>query len=160
MNGTFNRSQQRPPRADEGDQPGRCRSIKMILANPTKSDQKNELRWTGTYGQAWTIMDEALQIVAEVMVGRSSRDCGRARWLRGNAERMNGIAKGLSDRNTFITCFTGERGLGLEGNVRLNSLKFAYVRLLGKKMLEAAVLISGVWSVGPGACIGKVCPPP
>ena len=46
---------------------------------------------------------------------------------------MNGIAKGLSDRNTFITCFTGEGGLGLEENLRLNSLMFAYVRLLGEK---------------------------
>src|SRR6266702_802940 len=30
-------------------------------------------------------------------LARSSRDFGRARWLRGNAERMNGNAKGLSD---------------------------------------------------------------
>jgi len=42
---------------------------------------------------------------------------------------MNGKAKGLSDRNTFITCDTGERGLGLEENLRLSSLN-------GRKKVE------------------------
>ena len=53
---------------------------------------------------------------------------------------MNGQAKDLSDRNTFLICFTDEHGSGLEENVRLCSPMFAYVRLCslnGKKMLRA-----------------------
>jgi|SRR5712692_5803799 len=49
---------------------------------------------------------------------------------------LNGNAKGLSDRNTFLICDTDERGSELEENVRLCSLMFAYVRLCslnGKK---------------------------
>ena len=108
---------------------------------PSKSDQirpKNELRWTGTYGPAGTVMDKALQIVAEGMVGRSSRDCGRARWRRGKAERRNGKAKYLNDRNTFFTCFTDERGAGISEQ---SSLMFAYVRvcsLNGRKNIAGA----------------------
>src|SRR6266446_3674892 len=41
---------------------------------------------------------------------RTSLDLGRAGWTRGNAEWMNGKAKGLSDRNTCITYDTDERG--------------------------------------------------
>ncbi len=50
---------------------------------------------------------------------------------------MNGKAKSLSDRNTFFIYDTDERGSGLEENVRLCSLMFAYVRLMGKKMFAA-----------------------
>ncbi len=46
---------------------------------------------------------------------------------------MNGKAKGLSDRNTFLIYDTVERGLGLEENLRLSSLIPAYVRLMGEK---------------------------
>jgi hypothetical protein len=42
-------------------------------------------------------------------------------------------ARCLSDRNIFFTCFTYERGSGLEENLRLSSLMFAYLRLMGKK---------------------------
>ena len=70
------------------------------------------------------------------------RSGGAARGHRGaahghqgmrKAKRMNGKAKGLSDRNTFFICDTDERGSGLEENLRLCSLKFAYVRLMGEK---------------------------
>src|SRR5216684_2303948 len=37
---------------------------------------------------------------AGVNLARANRDCGRVRWLRGNAAGMNGNAKDLSDRNT------------------------------------------------------------
>src|SRR5216684_328302 len=61
--------------------------------------------------------------------------------MRENAERMNGQAKGLSDRNTCFICDADERGSGLEEkleeNVRLCSPMFAYVRLMGKKFVEA-----------------------
>src|SRR6266700_6914537 len=84
--------------------------------------------------------------------------CGRCARPRPPGPRPKSLAAGLllilkqalSDRNTCFIYGEDERGLGLEENVRLNSLMFAYVRLLGKKMLEAAVLISGVWSLGPG----------
>ena len=46
---------------------------------------------------------------------------------------MNAKAKGLSDRNTFFIYDTDERGSGLEENVRLFPLMFAYLRLMGKK---------------------------
>ena len=36
-------------------------------------------------------------------LARTNLDFGRARWMRGNAERINGQAKDLSDRNIFIT---------------------------------------------------------
>jgi len=66
-------------------------------------------------------------------LARTDLDLGRARCRRGNAERMNGKAKGLSDRNTFLIYDTVERGLGLEENLRLSSLIPAYVRLMGEK---------------------------
>src|SRR5712664_2181464 len=47
-------------------------------------------------------------------LARTNLDLGRGRWIRGGSERMNGQAKDLSDHNTFLTCFTDERGLGLE----------------------------------------------
>ena len=53
---------------------------------------------------------------------------------------MNGQAKGLSDRNTFITCCTEERGSKSGENLRLSSLIPAYSRLSslnGRKMVEA-----------------------
>jgi hypothetical protein len=56
--------------------------------------------------------------------------------MRGNAERMNGKAKGLSDRNTFFIYDTDERGSGSEENLRLFSLIPAYLRLMGKKCLR------------------------
>ena len=58
-------------------------------------------------------------------LARTCLDFSRAGWMRGKAERMNGKAKGLRDRNTFLTCFTGEHRLGLEENLRLFSLIFA-----------------------------------
>ncbi len=73
-------------------------------------------------------------------LARTNLDLGRARWLRGNADWMNGNANCLSDRNTFFICDTDERGLGLEENLRLTSLNFAYSRLSslnGRKMFEA-----------------------
>ena len=51
---------------------------------------------------------------------------GRARWRRGNAERLNGNAKGLNDRNTFFIYDTDERGSGISEQC---SLMFAYSRL-------------------------------
>ena len=54
---------------------------------------------------------------------------------------MNEKAKRLSDRNTFFTYDTEERGSGLEENVRLCSPMFAYVRLCslnGRKTVAGA----------------------
>jgi len=67
-------------------------------------------------------------------------DFGRARWVRGNAGRMNGNANCLSDCNTYYIYDTDERGSGLEENLRLSSLILAYPRLSslnGRKMFEA-----------------------
>jgi hypothetical protein len=74
---------------------------------------------------------------------RANLGFGRAGWMRGNAERMNGNARCLSDRNIFFTCFAYERGSGLAENPRLSSLIlaysrlcsliFAYLRLMGEK---------------------------
>jgi hypothetical protein len=66
-------------------------------------------------------------------LARTKLDLGRGRWMPGNAERMNGKAKGLNERNTFSIYDTEERGYGLEENLRLFSLMFAYVRLMGEK---------------------------
>src|SRR6266849_4009362 len=66
-------------------------------------------------------------------LARTNLDFGRARWRRGSAERMNGQAKCLSDRNTSFICYSDERRSGLEENLRLSSLILAYVRLMGKK---------------------------
>src|SRR5713226_6437382 len=55
-----------------------------------------------------------------------------------NPERaMEGTRNGEAE---FLTTdYTDERGSGIEENVRLCSPMFAYVRLMGKKMFEAAV---------------------
>src|SRR5712691_1851551 len=49
-------------------------------------------------------------------LARLDLDFGRARWLRGNAERMNG--KDLSERNTFFICDTVNADQALRKNVR------------------------------------------
>src|SRR5438309_11918428 len=46
------------------------------------------------------------------------------------------LKQALSDRNTFLTCFTDERGSGLEQNLRVSSLILAYSRLMGEKCLR------------------------
>jgi len=71
-------------------------------------------------------------------VARRNLEFRRARWIRGNAERMNGNAKGLSGRNTCFIYDTDERGSGLGGNLRLNSLILAYLRLMREKCLRPA----------------------
>ena len=79
-------------------------------------------------------------------LARTSIDFGRPRWTLGNAKRMNGTARCLSDRNICITCFTYERGSGLEENLHLSSLILAYLRLMGKKFwraLRAATMRNG-----------------
>src|SRR5258708_39168501 len=116
------------------DQVCRCRSIKMIRSRPITSDQIKPNP---------TKKNCPAQIKAQAVrskVARTNLEFGRAGWLRGNAEWMNGNSKGLSDRNTFITCCTDERGSELEGNLRLCSLMFAYVRLMGEKMLKGRPL--------------------
>jgi hypothetical protein len=83
-----------------------------LRRNQTKSGQKNG----------------PVRIKAQAVgskLARTDLDLGRGRWTRGNDERMNGKAKGLSDRNTFFIYETDERGLGLEENLRLSSLIFA-----------------------------------
>src|SRR6266446_744610 len=62
-------------------------------------------------------------------LARTKFDLGRRRWMPGNAERMNGKAKCLNERNTCFTYDSDERGLGLEENLRLTSLN-------GRKMFE------------------------
>src|SRR5216683_509886 len=37
-------------------------------------------------------------------LARTELDFGRTRWVRGNAERMNGKANDLNERNTFFIC--------------------------------------------------------
>ncbi len=140
--------------------------IRGIASNPTTSNQiqPNPTKKNGP-----------ARIRAQAVgskLARTSLDLGRARWRRGGSERMNGKAKGLSDRKTTPgqgtrptlhgqakdlsdcnTCFIydeGERESGLEGNLRLNSLKFAYVRLIGEKILRTPPLISDVSSFGAG----------
>ena len=123
---------------DEGDQVRRYRSIKMIRSNPTKSDPKN--------GPART----KAQAVGSKLA-RTSVDFGRARWMRGNAGRMNGKAKGLSDRNPCFIYDAEEGGLRLEENLRSNSPIFAYVRLCslnGRKKVGPVRLISGAAALG------------
>jgi len=116
--------------ADEGNQVHRYRSTRLIGANPIKSDQikPNPTKKNGP-----------ARIKAHAVgskLARTSIDFGRVRWTRGNAERMNGRAKSLSDRNTFFIYDTDERGWGLEENLRLSSLILAYVRLMGEKCLR------------------------
>ena len=67
-------------------------------------------------------------------LARAKLDLGRARWTRRNAERMNGQAKDLNERNTFFICDTDERGSGLEKILRLSSLNLVYLRLMGKNV--------------------------
>src|SRR6266571_4195328 len=72
--------------------------------------------------------------------------CGDARnsppWPRAKslaAGLLLILKQALSDRNTFLTCFTDERGSGLEHNLRVSSRIFAYSRLFslnGRKMFE------------------------
>jgi len=52
-------------------------------------------------------------------LARTNLDIGRARWRQGKAERMNGKAKGLSDRNTCFIYDTNERGSGIGGKYSL-----------------------------------------
>jgi hypothetical protein len=88
-------------------------------------------------------------------LARTDLDLGRARCRRGNAERMNGKTKGLSDRNTFLIYDTVERGLGLEENLHLSSLKFAYLRIssiIGRKIVAAPHLISDASSRFRSGC--------
>src|SRR6266581_7160644 len=47
-------------------------------------------------------------------LARTSLDFGRARWVPGNAGRMNGKAKDLNERNTFFICDRDERGSGIK----------------------------------------------
>ncbi len=70
-------------------------------------------------------------------LGRRNFDLGRARWMRGGCDRMNGQAKDLSDRNACFIYDTDERGSGIGGEC---SLIFAYVRLcshIGRKNVES-----------------------
>ncbi len=99
----------------KSDQVNRIKSD-QTRPNQTKSDQKN--------GPA-RIKAQAVRS----RLGQANHDFGRARWMRGNSERMHGQAKDLSDCNTFYIYDTGERESGLAENLRLCSLMFAYVRL-------------------------------
>src|SRR6266702_3492634 len=104
----------------------------QIRPNQTKSDEKN--------GPARTKAQ-----ACRSKLWRTSVDLGPAGWMPGGSERMNGKGKELSDRNTFFTCDADERGSGLEENLRLSSLKFAYSRLSslnGRKIVGAPRLIS------------------
>ena len=116
--------------ADEGNQVRRYRSVRMIRSNPIKTDQikPNPTKNNGPAGIKAQAVGSKL--------GRTSLDLGRAHWMPGGCERMNGKAKELSDRNTFFICDTDERGVGLEENLRLFSLILAYLRLMGKKCLR------------------------
>jgi hypothetical protein len=71
-------------------------------------------------------------------LARTNLDLDRDRWMRGNAERMKGKAKGLSDRNTCFIYDTDKRGEDLEENLRLSSLILAYLRLMGEKCSRSA----------------------
>ena len=81
------------------DQVCRCRSIKMIRPRPITSDQikPNPTKKNGP-----------ARIEARAdgsRLGRTNLEFGRARWLRGKAERMNGNA------NCLRACFKISRGL-------------------------------------------------
>ncbi len=114
------------------DQVCRYRTIKMIRSRPITSDQIKPNP---------TKKNCPAQIKAQAVrskVARTSLEFGRAGWMQGDAERMNGKAKGSSDRNTFFIYDTDERGSGLGGNLRLNSLILAYLRLMREKCLRPA----------------------
>jgi hypothetical protein len=66
-------------------------------------------------------------------LSRTKLDLGRGRWMPGNAERMNGKAKGLNERNTFFICDTVHADRELRKNVRLYSGMSACVRLMEEK---------------------------
>jgi len=89
----------------------------MIRSNPIKTDQikPNPTKNNGPAGIKAQAVGSKL--------GRTSLDLGRAHWMPGGCERMNGKAKELSDRNTFFICDTDERGVGLEENLRLMGKK-------------------------------------
>jgi len=74
--------------ADEGDQTGGYRSIKMIRSHPITSDQikPNPTKKNGPARIKARALDQNRR-------GRTSI-LGRARCMRGNAERMNGKTKG------------------------------------------------------------------
>src|SRR5713101_7720420 len=71
------------------------------IQSPTKSDQIKP-NPTKRNGPA-RIKAQAV----ESKLARPSLDFGRARWMRGNAERMNGRANGLNDRNTCLCARMG-----------------------------------------------------
>jgi len=106
----------------------------------TKSDQVNRIKSDQIKANPTQKNGPARIKVRAVgsKLARRNLDFGRARWIRGNAERMNVKAKGLSDRNTFFICDTDERGPGLGENLRLNSLILAYLRLMREKCLRPA----------------------
>src|SRR6266849_9399902 len=88
------------------DQVCRCRSIKMIRSRPIRSDQ---IKPNPTKKNC-PAQSKAQAVRSKL--ARAKLDLGRGRWMRGNAERMNGKAKCLSDRNPFFIYDTDERGLG------------------------------------------------
>jgi hypothetical protein len=133
-----------PTEADEGNQVSSIQVNQGIRSNPIKSDQikpnpikSNQIRSNQTKSDQKNGPTRIKARAVRSRLARTSVDFGRARWLRGNAGRMNGQAKDLSNRNTFFIYATDERGSGLEENLRLSSLMFAYVRLIGEKMFEA-----------------------
>jgi hypothetical protein len=92
-------------------------------AKPVRNDRQprgNEMNQGQFQGKAQAVRSK---------LARTGLDLGGAGWVGGNAERMNAKAKCLSDRNTFYIYDTDERGSGLEENLRLSSLIFAYLRL-------------------------------
>jgi len=94
-----------------------------------RNARNGEERTRQDQGQSNQIRPNQTNKPNQTGVVRTDLDFGRARWMRGNAERMNGKAKCLSDRNTFFIYDTDERGLGLGENLRLSSLILAYSRL-------------------------------
>src|SRR5260370_3854525 len=116
--------------ADEGDPVCRFRSIKMIRSHPITSDQIKPNP---------TKKNVPARIKARAVgskLARTNLEVGRTRCLRANAKRMNGNAKCLSDRDTCFIYDTDEHGSGLVANLRLSSLIFAYLRVMGEKCLS------------------------
>ena len=75
------------------------------------------------------------------------------------------LARETCEQRGILICDTGERGLGLEENVRLCSPMFAYVRLMGKKMFEGNVpgnpernLFDGLGIFRSGGAYTQECP--
>src|SRR5258708_40003190 len=78
--------------ADEGDPVCRFRSIKMIRSHPITSDQIKPNP---------TKKNVPARIKARAVGSKPARtdlDLGRARCIRGNADRMNEKTRGLGDR--------------------------------------------------------------